>query len=57
MKYQNFDKISELKIGDIIRHKGGGNPLVICDHLGSEAIAVRTTHVSNPIEWEVLKEK
>ena len=43
-----------LQQGDIIRHKMGGESYVVTANYGTYAIAVRTVHVSNPGEWEVI---
>lgn len=43
--------IASLQPGDIIRHKGSGDAMIITANYGDHAIAVRTQHVSNPFEW------
>jgi hypothetical protein len=46
--------ISELASGDIIRHKMGGDALVVTANYGKRAIAVRTYDVTNPSEWILI---
>lgn len=53
--YKDIKSISELKVGDIIKHKGTfRDPYVIMANYGDRATAVRTVDVTNPIEWELF---
>ncbi len=45
-------EFSGLKPGDLIRHKGSGDALIVHKQFGVSLIAVRITTVSNPIEWD-----
>lgn len=57
LKFVRFDKISELQVGDQIRHIDGAESLVVTAIYGDFAIGVRTTHISNPNEWELIKKE
>lgn len=51
MAEKPLESISELKRGDIVRHRSGSGSFVI-DAVGRDtARAVRTVEVSNPVEW------
>lgn len=43
--------IAMLQPGDIIRHRGAAEAMVITANYGDHAIAVRTQLVTNPSEW------
>lgn len=48
------EEMRNLGQGDVIRHKSGGDSLIVHANYGRFVIAVRTQHVSNPNEWEVV---
>jgi len=48
------EEMRKLGQGDVIRHKHGGEALVVHSNHGRFVIAVRTQHVSNPSEWEIV---
>lgn len=48
--------ITELQPGDIIRHKGGAEALIVTANYGGRVTAVRTADVTNPIEWLVMRD-
>lgn len=56
MEYINISKIEDLKPGDIIKGKSSGITYTVIDIYGDRATAVRTADVTNPIEWEVLRD-
>lgn len=44
-----------LERGDLIRHKGSADSMVVIETLGDgTAIAARTTHVMNADEWLLI---
>ena len=47
-------KISNLKTGDLVRHKSGGVTYVVTANYGNRVTAVATADVSNEIEWSHL---
>lgn len=47
-------KNEALQPGDIIRHRMDKDSYVVTANYGTYAIAVRTVHLSNPNEWEVI---
>jgi len=48
------DEFKVLGRGDIIRHVGGGDSLLVDANYGKHVAAVRTQHVSNPREWVLV---
>ena len=48
-------KMSDFKPGDIVRHKQSAEGVLVTANYGNFAIAVRTTHISNPSEWEMIQ--
>jgi hypothetical protein len=48
-------ELENLKEGDIVRHKLHSNPVIITGNYKDYVIGVRTYHISNPDEWEVIK--
>lgn len=52
---QQLKKISDLESGDIVVGKSSGLSYVVTDNYGDYVIAVRTQHITNPLEWEVIK--
>lgn len=48
--------LTELKPGDTVRHVSGGGSLIVIATDGASAVAVRAANVTNPYEWEVLRE-
>lgn len=55
--YAPVISLVDLKPGDTIRHKGGGDALVVTANYGNRVTAVRTADVTNPCEWQVWREK
>lgn len=49
-----MSNVSEFREGTIIRSKLTGMAYVVTANYGGYAIAVRTQHVSNPDEWEIV---
>lgn len=52
--------LADLKRGDILRNKQSGNSCVIDTIIGLPhgklcVIGIRTQHISNPSEWEIVK--
>jgi hypothetical protein len=56
MEFIQIKSISELKTGDVIRHKTSQKSYLVTDCFGSRATAVRTVDITNPGEWEVMKD-
>lgn len=54
-KKKKLKKISQLKSGDIVKNKGSAYGYVITANYGNYAIGVRTIHISNPNEWEIVE--
>lgn len=51
---QAIERISDLQRGDIIRHKGEGDSLLVAAIYPKRATAIRTVDVTNPAEWELV---
>jgi len=47
--------ISELRVGDLVKHKSGGKSYVVDGVYGDRASAHASADITNEIEWEVLK--
>lgn len=47
-------EFKNLGAGDIIRHKTSSGASVVHDNYGRYVIAVRTAHVTNPDEWDLI---
>ena len=45
----------DLQVGDIVQSRGSGMAYIVTANYGDYAIAVRTAHVTNPIEWKLVK--
>lgn len=56
-KWQVVDQLSSLERGDIIRSRASKNSYVVESVYGRHATAVNTVNISNPEEWEVLKNR
>lgn len=54
MKYAKVKKISDLKRGEIILHRGSAVAYVVTGCYGDRVTAVRTVDVTHTSEWEVL---
>ena len=54
-RQQNKSFISKLKRGTVIRHKSGADSYVIVDNFGNYALGVRSVHVTNPDEWDIVE--
>ena len=55
-KFVNFERTMQLKTGDIVRHKSGGESYVVTAVYGSDrATAVRSVDITHPPEWEVMR--
>ena len=55
--FQDIDSLTDLKRGDIVRHKNGVHSYVVNSNFGNRVTASRTVDITNKIEWEVLKNK
>ena len=51
---RRLKSISELKLGDTIRHINESQSKQVIYHGGQYVLAARTIHISNPDEWLVL---
>lgn len=49
------DELAALQPGDLIRHKHCGEMLVVTGSYGGRVTAVRTSDVTNSVEWELVK--
>ena len=50
------NELSQLQLGDVIRHKHSSEGMVVVENLGDgRVIAVRTTVVTNAHEWDVIQ--
>jgi hypothetical protein len=49
------DELKNLGPGDLVRFVGGAEAYVVTVNYGDHAIAVRTQHVCNPAEWELVR--
>ena len=43
--------LSDLKEGDIVRHKSDGEAYIVTGNYGDYVIAVRQIHITNESEW------
>lgn len=43
-----------LQPGDLIKHKSGGEALIVTGNYGNHVTAVATRDASNPSEWDLL---
>lgn len=50
----NQAEFKALQPGQFVRHKASGSAAVVANHYGDHAIAVRTQHISNPCEWDIV---
>ena len=48
------DEMRKLIDGDIVRHRGSGEPYIVTGNFGQTVTAVRQAHITNPDEWEVV---
>lgn len=48
------EQLAQLQPGDIIRPVGGAEAMIVTANYGNHAVAVRTVHVANPGEWELV---
>lgn len=48
------DQLSRLQPGDLVRHKHSADAMIVHANYGSHCIAIRCSHVSNPIEWDIV---
>ena len=57
-RYREFTKLSDLKRGDIIKHKGGdASTLWVVDKIYGETVTAIASHqITNPPEWLVYRE-
>lgn len=46
-----INNLSDLNIGDLIRHKSGGDSYVVVGNYGSFVTAIKEKNVMNPTEW------
>ena len=56
MNYVPLQTLTQLRVGDTIRSRSGGMSYVVVSHYGTRVTAVRVQDVTNPPEWEVLRE-
>ncbi len=47
------DEMKNLRDGDVVAHKSGGDPCIVTGNYGDHVTAVRTVDITNPIEWEL----
>lgn len=47
--------ISNLRVGDTIRHKDSESVYNVIYVQNNFALAIRRVHVTNPDEWEIIK--
>lgn len=45
-------QLKGLQRGDLVRHKGSGDSLVVTGNYGDRVTAVRTVDMTNPNEWD-----
>jgi hypothetical protein len=48
------DELRALQPGAIIRHKHGSEGMVVTANCGDHLVAVRTAHVTNATEWDLI---
>lgn len=48
--------ISELRERDLVTNRGSGQAYIVTQVLGASAVVVRTTLLTNPSEWLVLRD-
>lgn len=48
------EEFKALDAGSIIRHKHASESMVVTANYGTHVVAVRTAHVTNPTEWELV---
>lgn len=53
-EWKPLSKISELKRGEIVRHKSGDKSYIVESCYGDTVTAVSIVNISKPNEWEVL---
>lgn len=46
-----INNLSELQVGDIVKHVSGGKPLVVLGNYGTFVVAVFEQNIMNPHEW------
>ncbi len=51
------EEFKGLDHGDIIRHVNSINACVVTGNYGEYVVAVKTYHVTNPNEWELVKRR
>lgn len=54
-EWQSFNKVTDLKQGDIVQLRHGHEPFQVTMVYGDHASVIRTHEVTNPLEWEVLR--
>lgn len=52
-----LQNIRDLKVGDIVRHKIASESMVVVGTYGEYAIAVKQSHITQPLEWLVFKDE
>lgn len=50
----NEGDFKNLSAGDIVRHKMSSEAAIVHANYGSHIIAVRTFHLTNPQEWDLI---
>jgi hypothetical protein len=55
-KLVQLNSINELQTGDIVRGKVNHQTYTVVANFGTRATAVRVADITNPIEWQVLRE-
>lgn len=48
-------QFKNLQQGDIVRPRWSGNSYVVTGNYGDFVLAVRTVHMANPEEWDLIK--
>lgn len=55
MSERPINSISELRAGDVIRHVGTGDGMIVHAVYGDYAVVVRSQAIHNPSEWVVIE--
>lgn len=50
------EQMKQLQPGDIVKHAGSMERFMVTANYGVRATAVRTVDITNPDEWELIRE-
>lgn len=53
--FMTKDEFAYLQTGDVVRPKGSDKAYVVMDHYGDRVTVVRTSEISNPDEWLLIR--